>query len=259
MCRIHRTLIMKSLIITVAGMSSRFNKDTEEDVLKCLYYEDKPENSLLSLQIHKTFDLVDEIIVVGGYKYDDLVAFIRDNMKDVHKKVRVVYNNHYNDYGSGYSLIKGIETVSNQTDEIIFIEGDLFFSSDDVETIINSPMDVISVNNEPILSNKAVALYFDAHYCPHYIYDTSHSCLEIHEPFTAIYNSAHMWKFRNPARVREICQFLTPEQEQGTNLEIIQKYFGAYRSSSLDIVSVRLWYNCNTVADYQEAIKALNV
>ena len=249
---------MKSLIITVAGMSSRFNKDTKEDVLKCLYYGDKPENSLLNLQVHKCFDLVDEIIVVGGYKYDNLVTFIRDYMKDVNKKIKVVYNEHYHDYGSGYSLIKGIETVSDSADEISFIEGDLFFDTESVEKIISSKKDVISVNNEPILSNKAVALYFDANNYPHYIYDTSHSCLEIHEPFTAIYNSGQMWKFMSPSRVREICQFLTPEQEQGTNLEIIQKYFGAYKSTQLNIVRINLWFNCNTVADYREAIKALS-
>ena len=52
---------MKSLIITVAGMSSRFNRDTKEDVLKCLYYEDTPANSLISLQVHMAFDLVDDI------------------------------------------------------------------------------------------------------------------------------------------------------------------------------------------------------
>lgn len=229
------------------------------EVLKCLYYEDKPENSLLSIQVHKTYNLVDEILVVGGYKYDDLVTFIRDHMKDVNKKMKVVYNEHFHDFGSGYSLLKGIEAVSDQTSEIIFIEGDLFFDSESVEVIINSTKDVISVNNEPILSNKAVALYFDAYDYPHYIYDTSHSYLEIREPFTAIYNSGQMWKFRNPTRVREICQFLTPEQEQNTNLEIIQKYFDAYPMTRLDIVTVGLWFNCNTVADYRAAIKSLNV
>lgn len=248
---------MKSLIITVAGMSSRFNRDTKEDVLKCLYYEDEPTKSLLSLQIHKTFDLVDEIIVVGGYKYEDLFEFIRCNMKDVNRKIKVVYNEHYHDYGSGYSLLKGIEYVSDETDEIVFIEGDLFFDTASVEAIINSPKDVISVNNEPILSNKAVALYFDAQQYPHYIYDTNHSCLEINEPFTAIYNSGQMWKFCSPVRVREICQFLTPEQEQGTNLEIIQKYFGSFISNHLNIVRINNWYNCNTVSDYREAIKAI--
>ena len=249
---------MKSLIITVAGMSSRFNKDTKENVLKCLYYENTPVNSLLSLQVHKAYNLVDEIIVVGGYKYEDLEHFIRTEMKDVNHKMKLVYNDHYSDYGSGYSLLKGIELVSEEADEIIFIEGDLFFDTESVEKIINSKKDVISVNNEPILSNKAVALYFDASNYPHYIYDTSHSCLEIHEPFTAIYNSGQMWKFMNPTRVKEICQFLTPEQGQGTNLEIIQKYFGAYKSSQLDIIRINLWFNCNTVADYREGIKALN-
>ena len=240
-------------------MSSRFNKDMKENVLKCLYYEDTPANSLLSLQVHKAFDLVDEIIVVGGYKYEDLERFLREEMEDVNPKMKLVYNNHYSDYGSGYSLLKGLEVVSSSSSEIIFIEGDLFFDAESVEKIITSYKDVISVNNDPILSNKAVALYFDVQDYPHYIYDTSHSCLEIHEPFTAIYNSGQMWKFMNPARVREICQSLTTEQEQGTNLEIIQKYFGAYRSSQLDIVRINLWYNCNTVADYREAIKALSV
>ena len=171
---------MKSLIITVAGMSSRFNKDTKEEVLKCLYYEDTPANSLISLQVHKAFDLVDEIVVVGGYKYVDLEKFIRHEMTDVNHKMKLVYNDHYHDYGSGYSLLKGIEVVSEQADEITFIEGDLFFDTESVEMIITSKKDVISVNNEPILSNKAVALYFDANNYPHYIYDTNHSCLEIH-------------------------------------------------------------------------------
>lgn len=240
-------------------MSSRFNKDTKDDVLKCLYYEGTPSNSLISQQVRKTFDLVDEIIVVGGYKYEDLEKFIRNEMKDVYSKIKLVYNNHYHDYGSGYSLLKGIEVVSEKADEITFIEGDLFFDTESVEKIITSKKDVISVNNEPILSNKAVALYFDANNYPHYIYDTSHYCLEIHEPFTAIYNSAQMWKFMNPRRIREICQFLTPEQEQGTNLEIIQKYFGAYKSSQLDIVRINLWFNCNTMADYRETVRIMEI
>lgn len=248
---------MKSLIITVAGMSSRFNKDTRADVLKCLYYEDIPENSLLSIQVHKCFELVDEIIIVGGYKYDDLEVFIRQEMKDVNRKIKLIYNEHYHDYGSGYSLLKGIEMVSDKTDEIVFIEGDLFFDTESVKKIITSFKDVISVNDEPILSNKAVALYFDANNYPHYIYDTTHSCLEIHEPFTAIYNSGQMWKFKNPSRVKEICQFLTPEQEQGTNLEIIQKYFGCIRENLLNIIRIKEWFNCNTVSDYKNAIKLI--
>jgi hypothetical protein len=67
-----------------------------------------------------------------------------------------------------------------------------------------------------------------------------------------------MWKFINSGKVREICKALTPAQEQGTNLEIIQKYFGEFTSSQLDIIRINLWFNCNTLADYREAIKALS-
>ncbi len=248
---------MKSLIITVAGMASRFNRDTDREVAKCLYYEDTPDNSLLSLQIHKVHGLVDEIVVVGGYRYDDLELFVKQNLKDVTCSIKLVYNEHYQDYGSGYSLLKGIEAVSDKADEIIFIEGDLFFDTASVERIIGSSKDVITVNNEPILSNKAVALYMDARDYPHYIYDTSHSCLEIREPFTAIYNSGQMWKFSDAGRVKGVCKTLTDAQKQGTNLEIIQKYFGTVKSSELDIVRVDCWFNCNTVSDYREAVRVL--
>ena len=238
-------------------MSSRFNSDTKADVLKCLYYEDNPSSSLLYLQIHKCFNLVDEIIVVGGYKYNDLETFISKELKDVNSKIKCIFNEHYHDYGSGYSLLKGIQAVSKQADEIAFIEGDLFFSTGSVEAIIRSQKDVISVNDAPIKSNKAVAFYFDAANYPHYIYDTNHSCLEIHEPFTAIYNSGQMWKFCNPNRVREICQSLTTDEEEGTNLVIIQKYFGSLSESQMEIIRIRNWFNCNTVADYREIYQTL--
>jgi len=38
---------------------------------------------------------------------------------------------------------------------------------------------------------------------PHYIYNTRHGVLEINEPFTAIFNSAHIWKFVQPDKVAE--------------------------------------------------------
>lgn len=248
---------MKCLIITVAGMSSRFNKDTKEKVLKCLYYEDTPANSLLSLQVGSVYDLVDEIIVVGGYKYGELERFIYHQLPDTNRKIKIVLNDHYSDYGSCYSLLKGIEAVSGRTDEIIFIEGDLFFDKESIVKIIASTKDVISINREPILSNKAVALYFDSGDHPHYIYDTSHSFLEIKEPFTAIYNSAQMWKFTNATKVRVICNSLCQKQKEGTNLEIIQRYYGDLTEGEIEIVQVNKWFNCNTVADYKQAIQAL--
>ena len=231
-------------------MSTRFNRDTKEDVLKCLYHIGAPHLSLLYQQVCKAYDFVDEIIIVGGYKYDDLSRFVNEDLTEFKPKIKLIYNEHYLDYGSGYSLMKGIDAVSSQTTETIFIEGDLFFNQNSLTEIINSDKDVISINNESIKANKAVALYFDTSLFPHYLYDTSHSCLSIGEPFTAIYNSGQMWKFVDVERLREICLSLAPEQVKGTNLVIIQLYFGKLKEELINIIPVKDWFNCNTVADY---------
>ena len=246
----------KSVIITLAGTSSRFSRSVGSECHKSFYREAPEDDCLLDWQL----DLAkrhgfEQIVLVGGYKYEDLEKFIRDRMTDVNPKMKLVFNEHYHDYGSGYSLLKGIETVSDRADEVTFIEGDLFFGTESIKKIITSKNDVITVNNEPILSNKAVALYFDAQNYPHYIYDTSHSCLEIHEPFTSIYNSGQMWKFTNPSKLRKVCAGLNQKQIEGTNLEIVQRYYGDISSDKLSIVRVEKWYNCNTVSDYREAVK----
>ena len=241
---------MKSLIISVAGSSTRFNRDTKTDVLKCLYYEESAEYSLLYQQVCKVYDDVDEIIIVGGYKYDDLVLFFDNQLKEFKSKIKLIYNEHYHDYGSGYSLIKGLDSVSEQAQEVVFIEGDLFFDKTSLQELINSNRDVISINNETIKADKAVASYFDANHYPHYLYDTQHSCLSINEPFTAIYNSAQMWKFINVDKLQKIRQTLMPDQLKGTNLVTIQLYFEDLPEESIDIIQINDWYNCNTVDDY---------
>lgn len=215
---------MKSLIITVAGTATRFNKDTSEDTLKCIFNTEGADRSLLCQILEKAHDL-DEFIIIGGYLYDKLHKFIEDNLYYCQSKIKLIYNPHYKDYGSGYSLILGIQNISSATDEVIFVEGDLYFDSKDFEDVKNSHLDVITVNKEPITAAKAVAVYQTREQHLRYLYDTSHSCLEIKEPFTAIYNSAQIWKFKNTNRLREIVDNLTDEQTQGTNLEIIQKYF----------------------------------
>ncbi len=38
---------MKYLIITFAGAATPFHRDTEKEILKCLYYKDSPKFALL--------------------------------------------------------------------------------------------------------------------------------------------------------------------------------------------------------------------
>lgn len=242
---------MKVLIVTVAGISSRFNRDTSRNVLKCLYYEDSPTHSLLYQIVCKVLDF-ECVIIVGGYLYDELVMYAEKYLSNLGPQIELVYNAHYKDYGSGYSLIKGVERVPEVANEIIFVEGDLYFDNESFSLVKKSLYDVITVNHEFITSEKAVALYVDEIDKVHYIYDTNHSLLSIPSPIKAIYNSGQIWKFTSLSKLNSVISLLSPKQIQGTNLEIIQAYFDNIPVSDLNFIALNTWFNCNTVADYQK-------
>ena len=242
---------MKVLIVTVAGISSRFNRDTSRNVLKCLYYEDSPTHSLLYQIVCKVLDF-ERVIIVGGYLYDELVMYAEKYLSNLGPQIELVYNAHYKDYGSGYSLIKGVERVPEVANEIIFVEGDLYFDNESFSLVKKSLYDVITVNHEFITSEKAVALYVGVIEKVNYIYDTNHSLLSIPSPIKAIYNSGQIWKFTSLSKLNSVISLLSPKQIQGTNLEIIQAYFDNIPVSDLNFIALNTWFNCNTVADYQK-------
>ena len=246
MCKQHRK--MKYLIITVAGTATRFNRDTQEDTLKCLYYTDLPAYALLP-QIIKNCGVYDKYIIVGGYLYDKLEKFFKEELSSYGDKIKLVYNEHFKDYGSGYSLYKGIKAIQEPGD-VTFVEGDLFFKAEVFKQVYDSPKSVITINKEPIYANKAVALYINTDGRPRYLYDTNHQTLNIPEPFRAIFNSGQMWKFASSEKLFKAVSALTEEQLKGTNLEIIQAYFGEMNAEEYDVVTFNDWFNCNTVADY---------
>ena len=242
---------MRSLIVTVAGSATRFNRDTEEQTLKCLYHIGSPKKCLLYQIFDKARD-VDEFIVVGGFLYDKLTDFIKTDCAEFAAKITTVYNPLFAEYGSGYSLVKGVESLSGNSDEVVFVEGDLFFDKAEFARILNSEKDVITVNHELIDARKAVILYETEEGRFKYLYDTSHKTLIINEPFLAIYNSGQICIFKSVDGLKIAVTNLTAKQIQGTNLEIIQSYFGNMNRSDVEIVPMTVWYNCNTVADYKK-------
>lgn len=246
---------MKYLIITVAGTATRFNRDTHEDTLKCLYYTDDAKFALLP-QLMSNCGEYDKYIIVGGYLYEKLEQFIKKELNSYGKKIDLVFNEHFQDFGSGYSLYKGIEAV-REPGEVTFVEGDLYFASETFKQVYNSEKSVITINREPIYSNKAVALYINADGKPRYLYDTNHQTLTVPEPFKAIFNSGQMWKFKSSIKLYEAVNSLSEQQLQGTNLEIVQAYFGDLNAEEYDVVTFNEWYNCNTVADYNQVRKLM--
>ena len=247
---------MKTLIVTVAGTATRFNRDTEAETLKCLYYRESPKYSLLYQILDKAED-IDKCIIVGGYLYEQLEDFTERYLSCFKPQIKLVYNPYYREYGSGYSLIKGIEALPEETEEVVFVEGDLFFDRKSFAAVVASRQNVLTVNREFILSNKAVALYADEQDGIHYLYDTGHKLLVVPEGFKAIYNSAQIWKFFSPELLLKVMKGLSEKQMKGTNLEIIQGYFGKLSPEGYEILPMEEWHNCNTVADYNHVYSIL--
>ena len=242
---------MKILILSTAGISSRFNTSlkSKKPVLKSIFYKDTPKHSLLGrfLEFHKYFD---KIIIVGGFLFNELEATLKYFNTN---NIDLIYNDKYNSLGSGYSLYLGLKkTLEYNFSEIIFSEGDLFVDKDNFLKIIKSPKDTISINNHDIYANKSVSLYINAKNHIKYIYDKSHNSLEILEPFTAIFNSAQIWKFSNTTKIRNIINKCQESIFKDTNLEFIQKYFSDVDINNCAIIKFKKWINCNTIDDFEK-------
>lgn len=244
---------MKILLITVAGLSSRFSQSLGRQSLKCIYFETDIRESLLYRMLNQpvTFD---KYIIVGGFMFDELAAALKGTAFDEFRdKIILVENEQYAVYGSGYSLYRGLEAAAAiPFDELVFAEGDLYVDGESFASVCAAGKNVLTRNNEPILASSSVAFYYDLQYGIHYIYDTSHSALVVKEPFQGIFNSGQIWKFAQPERLTAVMEQMSAADWQGTNLELVQRYFGGLSKDCYEMVALKKWINCNTVADYNK-------
>lgn len=240
---------MKILLLTVAGTSTRFSKSIGRNCLKCLYYQKDFSESLLYKMVHKDSSF-DKIIIVGGYKFEELKVAADKHFDDIKDKIILIENPFYQQYGSGYSLYVGLKyALTIGFDELIFAEGDLWVDDESFAKVLSVKGDAVTYNRQTIFSDKAVVFYFDISNRVHYLYDTTHKYLEIKEPFLSVYNSAQIWKFASCERLKIIFWQMAETDWQTTNLALIQKYFGeCYKNFSL--IEIKKWLNCNTVEDF---------
>lgn len=242
----------RSLIITAAGTSSRFSSSVGYEVLKCVYCEAPRDKTILGDLLDMSQGLYDSVIVVGGYRYSDIEAFL-EARNDL--TTRLVMNEHYRDWGSNYSLFLGLVEAlrSVYCEEIVFAEGDLVVDRNSFERIALSQTNVVSYTSESIQAEKSVAFYQSLKGEIKYIYDTQHRSLAIDEPFTMIANSAQVWKFIRVERLREILSLQTEADFKDTNLNLVQRYFQTLSSAEYELIGFNKWYNCNTIDDYRRA------
>ncbi len=242
---------MKILLLTAAGMSSRFSKSIGRQCLKCIFYKESIEETLIykMLKRHIHFD---KIVIVGGFMFDNLKSFCDNYFKELNEKIILVNNEKYAEYGSGYSLFLGLEIIKNiNYTELVFAEGDLFVDDNGFDAVCMSPKSVMTYNTEPIYADRSVAFYFDKDKKPHYIYDVYHGLLTINEPFLSVFNSGQIWKFKNPELLKKIMCGLEHDELKKTNLIPVNKYFGELSPDETEIIGFKKWINCNTIEDFE--------
>lgn len=245
---------LRIAVITVAGISSRFNDGIceEKKTLKAIYSDCDKGQTLLSHLISQC-SYADIIIVVGGYKYNDLNAYIEDEIPDsLRNKIMIVQNEHYIDFASGYSLYLGLEDAFKKKNiqDILFVEGDLDIDDCSFWSVVMSDKTVLTSTYETIEANKSVVFYKDSGGRYRYAFDSQHGLLHITEPFSEIRNSGQLWKFTDIEALRKANEEFFITDMGGTNLSIIQKYLDQISPDSIEIIRLKEWTNCNTREDY---------
>lgn len=248
---------MRAAIIAAAGMATRFNADLSKPCLKCIYTENGIENTLLYNLLKRCADY-DRVVVVGGYQYSALCNFMESCQKVLSDKIIMVENPDFSRYGTGHTFYLGLSAIRDiPVDEITLIEGDLFVDKESFACLEKSERDTISFCKDMICSSRSVAVYTDLKSRIHYLYQTDHSAFRIPEAFTSIFNSGQIWKFCDIKRLYALLDQMTQEQLRGTNLEIVQAYFGTLEQGQYNIVCMDTWLNCNTVEDYRQMARLL--
>ena len=247
---------MRVLLLTVAGLSSRFSESVGYSCLKCIYHGQSAREALLYRMLER-HELFDRIVIVGGFKFRELEEFVEREFAGIGHKLLLVENRHFADYGSGYSFQAGVRALERDgegmaCDELVFAEGDLFVDDESFRAVCMSAKSVMTYTAKPIYADKSVAFYLDMKGKPHYIYDTAHGSLRIDEPFKAVLNSGQVWKFARPNVLRDILDGMSEEELRGTNLAPVNAYFQSMEDGEAQLLGFRKWVNCNTVSDFKE-------
>jgi choline kinase len=248
--------LKRTAIITIAGSSSRFSKSVEKEVHKAIYFDKNDSWTILAHQLKMLKDACDEILIVTGYKHREVEQYLKNNFSSFNYKL--IYNEHYSDYGSGYSLILAIDAVDEQTDELIFLEGDLIFDNYSFNQIIHTHNNVITANNLPIMAKTAVIFYVNNQKIIKYLYDVNHKFIEINEPFVQLGNSGQVWKFTDIKRLKNNLINYGINEYKGTNLIPINDYYKFTNLDEVEFITFKYWFNCNTIEDFKLMKKYVN-
>lgn len=119
---------MKAVILA-AGMGTRLRPITDS-VPKCMVKVHGV--TIIENQINNLLDNgINEILVIGGYKYD----ILKDHVSKLSDDVRIINNKEYAVTNNMYSLNMAKEFVDNE--DFLLLNGDVFFEGEIIDRLIN--------------------------------------------------------------------------------------------------------------------------
>ena len=146
---------MRAFITTAAGQSTRFNQGCADPVLKCLYHTEKTPECILFRLLRQAVEAgFDRLIVVGGYRYQDLQHAVEEYHNP---SIKLVYNPRWQDCGSMFSLYYGVLAAEGAT-ELLFCEGDIITDRDSFRQLASAQKDSFAIAREPILQTVPLPL-----------------------------------------------------------------------------------------------------
>lgn len=132
-----KDIMKRKAIILVAGMGTRLKPYTET-THKCLTQVNGVpilENALKRLHTVG----ITEVVLVVGYLKEQIKKHIGTCFAEM--KIQYIANNDYKDTNTSRSLVQGLEVikVSGDYEELYVLEGDVFFSCDVLNRLVDSP------------------------------------------------------------------------------------------------------------------------
>lgn len=146
---------MRAFITTAAGQSTRFNQGCADPVLKCLYHTEKTPECILYRLLRQAVEAgFDRLIVVGGYRYQDLQHAVEEYHNPF---IKLVYNPRWQDCGSMYSLYYGVLAAEGAT-ELLFCEGDIITDRDSFRQLASAQRILLPLPGNPFLQTVPLPL-----------------------------------------------------------------------------------------------------
>jgi len=129
---------MKQVVILCAGKGSRLSPLTDE-VPKVLV--DVNGRSILEHKLEMLEGFVDEIILIIGYRGEK----IKEKIGNSYGKLKIKYCNQEVPLGSGHAILQARDLL---IDEFIVLNGDDFYSLDDLKKLSSEKFAILGLNIE---------------------------------------------------------------------------------------------------------------